>query len=169
MQQGALGVSTSLQYVPGRFASTDEIVELAKVAQQYGGIYISHQRSESGADHAVARRSVRGRRARQHSRGGVAPQDRLQGELGTHARGVEALRGRARARPRRHRQHVSLRSRLERPRRVPAAVGARRRPRADAAAPRAIRRCAIASSATWTIPTPRTGRTSGTAPAAAPA
>jgi N-acyl-D-aspartate/D-glutamate deacylase len=48
MQQGALGVSTSLQYVPGRFASTDEIVELARVARQYGGIYISHQRSESG-------------------------------------------------------------------------------------------------------------------------
>jgi N-acyl-D-amino-acid deacylase len=47
MQQGALGVSTSLQYVPGRFASTDEIVELAKVARQHGGIYISHQRSES--------------------------------------------------------------------------------------------------------------------------
>ena len=47
MEQGALGLSTSLQYVPGRFASTDEIVELAKVAGQYGGIYISHQRSES--------------------------------------------------------------------------------------------------------------------------
>src|SRR6478609_2371326 len=47
MQHGALGVSTSLQYVPGRFASTDEIVELAKVAHHYGGIYISHQRSES--------------------------------------------------------------------------------------------------------------------------
>jgi N-acyl-D-amino-acid deacylase len=47
MRHGALGVSTSLQYVPGRFASTDEIVELAKVAKQYGGIYISHQRSES--------------------------------------------------------------------------------------------------------------------------
>jgi N-acyl-D-amino-acid deacylase len=47
MQQGALGLSTSLQYVPGRFATTDEIVELAKVAKQHGGIYISHQRSES--------------------------------------------------------------------------------------------------------------------------
>ena len=47
MQHGALGVSTSLQYVPGRFATTDEIVELAKVARHYGGIYISHQRSES--------------------------------------------------------------------------------------------------------------------------
>ena len=48
MQHGALGLSTSLQYVPGRFATTDEIVELAKVAKQHGGIYISHQRSESG-------------------------------------------------------------------------------------------------------------------------
>ena len=47
MQHGALGVSTSLQYVPGRFASTEEIVELAKVAHKYGAIYISHQRSES--------------------------------------------------------------------------------------------------------------------------
>lgn len=47
MEHGALGLSTSLQYVPGRFASTEEIVELAKVAKQHGGIYISHQRSES--------------------------------------------------------------------------------------------------------------------------
>ncbi len=49
MKEGALGVSTSLQYVPARFAKTDEIVELAKVAHQYGGIYISHQRSEANA------------------------------------------------------------------------------------------------------------------------
>ena len=49
MKDGALGLSTSLQYVPARFASTDEIVELAKVAHQYGGIYISHQRSEANA------------------------------------------------------------------------------------------------------------------------
>jgi len=48
MEQGALGLSTSLQYVPSRFASTDELVELATVAAKYGGIYISHQRSESG-------------------------------------------------------------------------------------------------------------------------
>jgi N-acyl-D-amino-acid deacylase len=48
MEQGALGLSTSLQYVPDRFASTDEIVELAKVAARYGGVYFSHQRSEGG-------------------------------------------------------------------------------------------------------------------------
>src|SRR5436309_5411783 len=49
MKDGALGVSTSLQYVPARFARTDEIVELAKVARQDGGIYITHQRSEANA------------------------------------------------------------------------------------------------------------------------
>lgn len=47
MREGALGVSTSLQYVPARFAKTDELVELAKVAHQYGGIYATHQRSEA--------------------------------------------------------------------------------------------------------------------------
>jgi N-acyl-D-amino-acid deacylase len=47
MEDGALGLSSSLQYVPDRFASTDELVELARVARQYGGIYITHQRSES--------------------------------------------------------------------------------------------------------------------------
>jgi N-acyl-D-aspartate/D-glutamate deacylase len=47
MEQGALGLSTSLQYVPDRFASTEEIVALAKVAARYRGSYISHQRSES--------------------------------------------------------------------------------------------------------------------------
>jgi len=46
MQQGAFGLSSALQYVPDSFASTDEIVELAKVAQQYGGVYFTHQRSE---------------------------------------------------------------------------------------------------------------------------
>ncbi|HYK22192.1 MAG TPA: D-aminoacylase [Pyrinomonadaceae bacterium] len=49
MRDGALGVSTSLQYVPARFAKTDELIELAKVAHQYGGIYATHQRSEANA------------------------------------------------------------------------------------------------------------------------
>jgi len=46
MKDGALGISTALQYVPDTFASTDEVVELAKVARQYGGLYFTHQRSE---------------------------------------------------------------------------------------------------------------------------
>ena len=49
MRDGALGLSTSLQYVPARFAQTDEIVELAKVAREHGGIYATHQRSEANA------------------------------------------------------------------------------------------------------------------------
>ena len=47
MRDGALGLSTSLQYVPARFAKTEELIELAKVARQYGGIYATHQRSEA--------------------------------------------------------------------------------------------------------------------------
>lgn len=47
MLDGALGLSSSLQYVPARFAETPELIELAKVARQYGGIYATHQRSEA--------------------------------------------------------------------------------------------------------------------------
>jgi len=46
MEQGALGLSSGLQYTPDRFASTDELVALARVAASYGGVYLTHQRSE---------------------------------------------------------------------------------------------------------------------------
>ncbi len=46
MRDGAWGLSSSLQYIPARFAQTSELIELAKVAQQSGGIYATHQRSE---------------------------------------------------------------------------------------------------------------------------
>jgi dihydroorotase/N-acyl-D-amino-acid deacylase len=65
MEEGALGLSTSLQYVPARFAKTDEIVELAKVARRYGGIYATHQRSEANAlDSSLAEVFEIARRAR---------------------------------------------------------------------------------------------------------
>jgi N-acyl-D-amino-acid deacylase len=44
MKQGAVGLSTGLFYSPGYFASTDEVVELAKVAADYGGVYDTHDR-----------------------------------------------------------------------------------------------------------------------------
>ena len=47
MQNGALGLSTGLYYTPGNFADTDEVVELARVAARYGGIYDTHLRDES--------------------------------------------------------------------------------------------------------------------------
>jgi len=46
MENGAVGVSSSLIYAPGVYAETDELVALAEVAGRYGGMYISHLRSE---------------------------------------------------------------------------------------------------------------------------
>jgi N-acyl-D-amino-acid deacylase len=46
MKDGAVGLSTGLIYLPGVFAKTDEIIELARVAAAYDGIYASHMRHE---------------------------------------------------------------------------------------------------------------------------
>ena len=46
MEAGAFGLSSGLIYLPGRFATTEEVIELAKVAAEYDGIYISHMREE---------------------------------------------------------------------------------------------------------------------------
>ncbi|GMV04058.1 MAG: N-acyl-D-amino-acid deacylase [Gemmatimonadota bacterium] len=55
MEQGALGLSTGLLYVPANFAETEEVVELAKVASAHGGIYVTHMRNEaSGLLESVA-------------------------------------------------------------------------------------------------------------------
>ncbi|PIB26951.1 N-acyl-D-amino-acid deacylase family protein [Maribacter sp. 4G9] len=48
MEEGAVGLSTSLIYVPSGHAQTDEIIELAKVVSEYNGMYISHIRDEEG-------------------------------------------------------------------------------------------------------------------------
>jgi N-acyl-D-amino-acid deacylase len=47
MEQGAMGLGTSLIYAPANHASTEELIELARVASAYGGMYITHMRSES--------------------------------------------------------------------------------------------------------------------------
>ncbi|HTR04519.1 MAG TPA: D-aminoacylase [Thermoanaerobaculia bacterium] len=49
MREGAVGVSSSLQYVPDMYNSTDELIAMAKVAARYGGAYFTHQRSEANA------------------------------------------------------------------------------------------------------------------------
>jgi len=46
MEEGALGVGSSLIYAPAFYSSTDELIELCKVAAEYDGMYISHMRSE---------------------------------------------------------------------------------------------------------------------------
>lgn len=46
MEEGAMGTTTALIYAPDNYASTEELIELSKVAAPYGGMYISHMRSE---------------------------------------------------------------------------------------------------------------------------
>ena len=50
MKDGALGLSTALIYPPGHYAKTDELIELARVAGNYGGIYATHMRSEGASE-----------------------------------------------------------------------------------------------------------------------
>lgn len=54
MRDGAVGLSTGLIYIPGTFAKTDEIVELAKISARHGGVYASHIRNEGAkVDEAI--------------------------------------------------------------------------------------------------------------------
>ena len=46
MREGAIGLSTSLIYLPAMYSTTDEIIGMAKVAEKYGGVYFSHIRDE---------------------------------------------------------------------------------------------------------------------------
>src|SRR5436309_8094223 len=59
MQQGAFGISTALIYPPGHYAKTEELIELAKVAARYGGIYASHMRSEGQSEMAAIEEALR--------------------------------------------------------------------------------------------------------------
>jgi N-acyl-D-amino-acid deacylase len=59
MEQGALGISTALIYPPGHYAKTEELIELAKVAARYGGIYATHMRSEGQNEVTAVREALR--------------------------------------------------------------------------------------------------------------
>jgi N-acyl-D-amino-acid deacylase len=58
MRDGAVGLSTGLYYVPGSYAKTDEVVELAKVAARFGGVYATHMRNEGGGVADSIRESI---------------------------------------------------------------------------------------------------------------
>ena len=58
MKDGAVGLSTGLIYVPGTYAKTDEIVNLARIAGRYGGIYATHMRNEGNEIAAAIRESI---------------------------------------------------------------------------------------------------------------
>jgi N-acyl-D-amino-acid deacylase len=59
MKDGALGISTALIYPPGHYAKTDELIELAKVAAHYGGIYGTHMRSEGASEMEAIDEAIR--------------------------------------------------------------------------------------------------------------
>src|SRR5262245_8573484 len=58
MKDGAFGLSSGLLYVPGTFTPTEEVIELAKVAGRFGGIYISHMRDEGAGVVASVRETI---------------------------------------------------------------------------------------------------------------
>ncbi|HKF22609.1 MAG TPA: D-aminoacylase [Candidatus Angelobacter sp.] len=65
MHDGAVGVSTSLQYAPAPYASTEELIALAGEASKFGGVYATHMRSEGSAISAAIDEAVRiGREAK---------------------------------------------------------------------------------------------------------
>jgi len=65
MHDGAVGVSTSLQYAPAPYASTEELIALAGEASKFGGVYATHMRSEGSAITAAIDEATRiGREAR---------------------------------------------------------------------------------------------------------
>jgi N-acyl-D-amino-acid deacylase len=63
MEEGAVGVSSGLDYVPGAYASTDELVALCEAVAPYGGIYVSHVRYRAGLRRALEEAIEIGRRA----------------------------------------------------------------------------------------------------------
>ena len=139
MEEGALGLSSALIYVPGLFASTDELIALARVAARYGGSYITHQRDE-GDDGAIgldASMDEVFRIAREaqipaeiyHLK---ASGKRAWGRMPELLRRIERGAGRG---PGRERRPVPVGGQLEQPRREPARLGARGRSRAHGGAP----------------------------------
>ena len=59
MQDGAAGLSTSLQYAPAPYATTDELIALATEASKFGGIYATHMRSEANSISAALDETIR--------------------------------------------------------------------------------------------------------------
>ncbi len=59
MKDGALGISSALIYPPNIYAKTDELIALAKVASEYGGIYATHMRSEGASEMAALAEAIR--------------------------------------------------------------------------------------------------------------
>ena len=99
MEEGAMGLSTALLQPPSSLATTANLIELAKVAKQYGGIYSSHIRDEGEGVFQRHRRGDSGRQGREHPGRHHPHEDRAQEAVGPrqrdHRDGAEGARRRA--------------------------------------------------------------------------
>ncbi len=95
MEEGALGVGSSLIYAPAFYADTDELIELCKVAGEYQGMYISHMRSEGNQLLEAVDELIKIAREAQHAGRDLSPEGGRQGELAQARRGDREDRGRA--------------------------------------------------------------------------
>ena len=74
MADGAVGFSTGLQYVPGTYAQTTEIIDLARVAANAGGLYASHMRNEGTALEEAIAETIRVGEIDRRARPDLAPE-----------------------------------------------------------------------------------------------
>ena len=126
MRDGAFGLSTGLFYVPGIFTPTEEVIELAKVAGEMGGIHVSHMRNEAAGVLDSVQRDDRHRRAGRAADPDHPPQDHRHRSNWGRSVDTPGARGRG-ARPRRgrHDRPVPVHGVEHGPHGAPAAVGAR--------------------------------------------
>lgn len=127
MEDGAFGIASALIYPPGNYATTDELVEMARAMVPYGGIYITHMRSEAdqlleAIDEAITI----------GTRGGVPVEIYHLKAAGVNnwpkgVRAIEKIDSARRAGHRRAGEHVPVRRGRHRPLGVHAAVGVGRR------------------------------------------
>ncbi|MEO8448931.1 MAG: hypothetical protein ABI647_04015 [Gemmatimonadota bacterium] len=120
MEDGALGVASALIYPPGNFATNAELIELAKAAAPYGGIYITHMRSE--ADRLL---EAIDEAFRIGTDGGVPVE--IYHFTASRVQNWSKMPAAMDGRRRRRRRHVSLHSRLDRSFQLRPTVGGRRR------------------------------------------
>ena len=123
MEDGAFGLGSALIYPPGNYASTEELIEIAKAMSPYGGVYITHMRSEADQLLEATRRGDAHREGGRRAGRDLSPEGGGQAQLGEGGAGDREDRLGARRGARRAGEHVSVHGRRHRPRRVPAAVG----------------------------------------------
>jgi len=123
MEDGALGVGSSLIYAPAFYAKTDELIALCKVAAEYNGRYISHIRSEGNRLLEGADELIDIARAARIPAEFYSSQSGRQTELEQARQPASENRGRARPGPEHQRRHVHLHGGRHRPGCHDAALG----------------------------------------------